>query len=97
MQPGVCVFDTPLCPLARPPPPAQALGKEESSELDAASISFTTTDVDGALCVAGVTLQKVGLAIRVDTWRSEVKVLRVAPLSSVVCCCQAVRRGRDAA
>ncbi|KAG2433942.1 hypothetical protein HYH02_012487 [Chlamydomonas schloesseri] len=36
----------------------QALGKPESAELDAASISFTTTDVDAALCVSGVTLQQ---------------------------------------
>lgn len=42
----------------------QALGKPESAELDAASISFTTTDVDAALCVSGVTLQQVGR----DVW-----------------------------
>ncbi|GFR52374.1 hypothetical protein Agub_g14934, partial [Astrephomene gubernaculifera] len=35
----------------------QALGKS-SGDLDAASISFTTTDVDAALCVSGVTLQQ---------------------------------------
>ncbi|GLC39969.1 hypothetical protein PLESTB_001631800 [Pleodorina starrii] len=35
----------------------QALGQPHS-DLDAASISFTTTDVDAALCVSGVTLQK---------------------------------------
>ncbi|KXZ48456.1 hypothetical protein GPECTOR_27g626 [Gonium pectorale] len=35
----------------------QALAKPDD-ELDAASISFTTTDVDGALCVSGVTLQQ---------------------------------------
>ncbi|GIL82182.1 hypothetical protein Vretimale_7184 [Volvox reticuliferus] len=35
----------------------QALGKP-NADLDAASISFTTTDVDAALCVSGVTLQQ---------------------------------------
>lgn len=36
----------------------QALSMDDKAELDSATIAFTTTELDAALCVTGVTVQK---------------------------------------